>query len=135
MDFKDAMNEAFDEFLDSVSETAQDAVADGVTFAVDDSPVDTGRFKGNWYAVVDSESNYRNEDKYDPSGDSTTYDAYSKIEQFDAKKDDFIYVYNNVSDGEEDYASTVSFNTNEARARGIMEDFENITASLIVQEE
>ena len=131
---EEAMDSAFDDLLDSVTETFKDAASESIEFGVNDSPVDTGRFQSNWYAVVDQESNYRNEDKYDGAG-ATISDARSAIDQFNAKEDDFIYLYNNVSDGEEDYASTVSFDPTEDRARGIMEDMEAIAEGLMVGKE
>ena len=126
-----AMDDALDEVLDSVSSTAKDSILEAIEFGVDDSPVDTGRFQSNWYAVVDQESAYRNEDKYNGAS-ATISDAKNMIDKFDAKENEFIYVYNNVSDGEEDYAATVSFDSTQGRAQGIMEDMEGIAESMLV---
>ena len=127
----DAIDSALDDVLDSVSETAKDAIIEALEFGIDDSPVDTGRFQSNWYVAIDQELNYRNEDKYDGAS-ATLNDAKAKASEFDAKEDEFLYAYNNVSDGENDYASTVSYDFTEDRARGIMEDMEAIAEGLMV---
>lgn len=130
-----AMIDALDEVLDSITETVQDAVIEGTQFAIDDSPVDTGRFKGNWYAVIDTEGSDREYDVYDVDGSSTLSTASSVIRDFDASEDDFIYIYNNVSDSQEDYAQTVSYDPTGGVAGDIMEQMETLVSSLIVEED
>tara|TARA_R110000782_G_scaffold270483_1_gene371886 strand:- start:69519 stop:69938 length:420 start_codon:yes stop_codon:yes gene_type:complete len=128
-----AMDDALDEVLDSISETVQIAVGEGTEFAIDDSPVDTGRFKANWYAVIDHEGSDREYDVYDVEGSSTLATARSEIDKYDAHTDDFIYIYNNVSDGEEDYAQTVSYDPTGGVAGDIMEQMETLVDSLLIE--
>lgn len=128
-----AMSDAFDEVLDSISDTVQIAVGEGTEFAIDDSPVDTGRFKGNWYAVIDYEGSDREYDVYDIDGSSTLATARGEIDKYDAREDDFIYIYNNVSDGTEDYAETVSWDYSGGVAGDIMEQMETLVDSLLIE--
>ena len=128
-----AMNDALDEVLDSISETVQVAGVEGTEFAIDDSPVDTGRFKGNWYAVVDEEGSERQYDVFDIEGSSTLSTASSEIREYDARVDDFIFIYNNVSDGTEDYAQTVSYDPTGGVAGDIMEQMETLVDSLLIE--
>ena len=128
-----AMHDAFDEMLDSISETVQVAAVDGTEFAIDDSPVDTGRFKGNWYAVIDKEGSDRQYDVYDIEGSSTLATARTEIDKYDAREDDFIFIYNNVSDGTEDYAQTVSYDPTGGVAGDIMDQMETLVDSLLIE--
>lgn len=128
---EDALISGLDEVVDSITENIKMASYEGAEFAVDDSPVDTGRFKGNWYVSVGFDSSFRDENRYDAGGGSTMSLARSALDKYDASEADFIYIYNNVSDGEEDYASTVTYDYTESKATDIMDQMQDLTFSLI----
>lgn len=95
--------------------------------AIDDSPVLTGRFKGNWQAVINSTPDTFKSDASDADGSATAGAAESIINKFNIEDgDDFIYIFNNVAvdeggEGLTYYAETVSYDNSGARARSILD--------------
>lgn len=121
--FDSIVDEIIDDQINAPIRTASVAATDE---AIDDSPVLTGRFKGNWQAVIDVEGSSFNSDASDADGSVTAGKAENVINKFDVKNGDgFIYIYNNVAVDDEQgltfYAETVSYDSSGARARSILD--------------
>lgn len=96
-DFADVINEWIDETEQSVEDTIQTVTNSLAMSAVTLSPVDTGRFKGNWQLTLNAPST-NSLIRYDREGSVTLHDIASKSNAI--RIGDVIYLDNNVEYGQ-----------------------------------
>lgn len=92
-DFFDVVSEWIEETEVKVDDILQTIIIQIGTMVVRLSPVDTGRFRGNWHLSIDSESGVSNTG-FDPEGQSTINLIASTANSFTAGQ--VAYIQNNV---------------------------------------
>lgn len=92
-DFLDVINQWIDETETRIDETLQTIVMKLGESVVTLSPVDTGRFKGNWQLSIDNGSS-SSLVRTDPSGYDTLADMARKVNSFTAGQ--IAYIQNHV---------------------------------------
>lgn len=112
-----------DELAELENAVIEDAITQTGRIAVIGSPVNTGRFKGNWDVVIDGESFYQGKPSgYDLDGSKTIQGIASNAKLFDIRENKAITLFNNVNEqGGEHYASTVRYDYTQNTANELVE--------------
>ena len=119
-----------DELAELENNIIQEAVEEAGRVAVIGSPVDTGRFKGNWDVMIDDDGYSPDPEGYDLSGQKTIREIESDALKFDIRKNKSITLYNDVYDLKDNkYASTVKYDLTENTAKELVE-----TATLAIDQ-
>ena len=112
-----------DEIAELENEVIEDAITQAGRIAVIGSPVNTGRFKGNWDVLIDGDNSYQGSaSTYDMDGSKTIQNIESDARLFDIRKNKAITLFNNVYEqGGGHYASTVRYDFTENTANELVE--------------
>lgn len=97
-DFELRLNTAVLETLEKIEDAVQVIAMDTLRGVVLKSPVDTGRFRGNWIVSVNSPS-MEQTPATDASGSATINKGMSAIEGYDVETTSRIYIQNNLPYG------------------------------------
>lgn len=95
-DFTLDLSSVIDELEEDIQETVVRRFALGVlTRVIRKSPVDTGRFRGNWVVSIDNPQSSTSE-RTDKSGALATGDGNIVLNKFDLRTNTAIYIQNNL---------------------------------------
>lgn len=97
-DFELRLNTAVLETQEKIEDAVQVIAMDTLRGVVLKSPVDTGRFRGNWIVSLNSPS-MEQTPRTDASGSATINKAISAIESYDVETTSRIYIQNNLPYG------------------------------------
>ena len=109
-----------DDFIELVDADIIDSAESSASYAVSVSPVLSGMFKANWNASIDKEYDGLVSTSGDSSGAAVMSSISSELGTFSLKKDSVIFIQNNVSNEDEHYAATVSFDQKQITADRII---------------
>ena len=122
----------YDELIADINADLQRALVEMVSLMVEQSPVDTGRFISNWYALIDKEGSETDSSKT-TGGSLALSEMVKVIEQYSISENEFIYIYNNVYSDKNSqfYAATVAWDPTRKTAQDILDAGENRFAGII----